>query len=359
MAFSLPNAPYKSDWAQPMPDFGEALNKGIKRGFEPRAQAEELLGSMLKNKNEGIKSKYAEDLAKSTLALQAAQAEKARREPAPVLNNLEKAQAGYERAVALHGENSDAARDAKAYLTRIANGANGISVSYDPETGQPLVQIGGSGGRGQGGKLLTNPATGETYSQPTSAVATNLQNRIIGEEQLQPILEDIMQKVPQFQSGWTRIASELEGIANEWAPKSWGVDFRLPSEHAGGTAALSKSAESMLKLYGLHANARNVQEVKNIITPEKGESAAGYKARVAEELEKYALSKRTAQSQLGHGVKVTEGNIAGNNKKLQWADIRHTAQKRGLTENQVIEKLAAKSGKTVEQLMKQIEVEHS
>ncbi len=67
MAFSLPNAPYKSEWAQPMPDLGEALNKGIKRGFEPREQAQELVKTMLANKIQGAKAKYAQQMEEANL----------------------------------------------------------------------------------------------------------------------------------------------------------------------------------------------------------------------------------------------------------------------------------------------------
>ena len=44
--------------------------------------------------------------------------------------------------------------------------------------------------------------------------------------------------------------------------------------------------------------------------------------------------------------------------KIKWIDIRHTAQKRGLTENDVIDALAKKSGITVDEFMKRIEAEN-
>ena len=41
--------------------------------------------------------------------------------------------------------------------------------------------------------------------------------------------------------------------------------------------------------------------------------------------------------------------------KIKWTDIQHTAQQRGMTENDVIDKLAKKAGITVDEFMKRIE----
>ena len=179
MAFSLPNAPYKSDWAQPYPDFGEALNKGIKRGFEPRSQAEELLGNMLKNKNEGIKSKYAEDLAKATLAHQQALTEKARRGPAPVLSNLEKAIAGTQRVKEQYGENSPEYKASQSYVQRLAQGSQGLQLTTDPTTGALTSLSFGGSGRGGPQSALTTDSEGNQVivSKPTTAQATAQQCR--------------------------------------------------------------------------------------------------------------------------------------------------------------------------------------
>jgi protein-disulfide isomerase-like protein with CxxC motif len=42
-------------------------------------------------------------------------------------------------------------------------------------------------------------------------------------------------------------------------------------------------------------------------------------------------------------------------KKFKWSDIQHTAQQRGITENDVIEKLAKKAGVNVDEFMSMVE----
>ena len=117
-------------------------------------------------------------------------------------------------------------------------------------------------------------------------------------------MKDIIENVPQFQSGWTNLKKNIQGGLNEWA----GADYRLPSSAAKGRSSLSKSAESLVKLYGLNATSHNVDEVKNILTPGSGESVQGYKARVIEEMNNFANSKKTTKKQLATGINVFEGN---------------------------------------------------
>lgn len=45
-------------------------------------------------------------------------------------------------------------------------------------------------------------------------------------------------------------------------------------------------------------------------------------------------------------------------KSISWSDIKHTAQKRGLSENEVIDRLAKKSGMSLDQFMQNVEMEN-
>ena len=321
MPINLPGVPFKLT-SKDMGGFdvGDALSQGLNlnKQFQeartmPNKLAEELLAAQLGNKVNAAKAKYAEKNEAANLALTEANTNKANR---PIeLNTYDKALRGYENFIQTHDPKSQEAQDYKSYVDRIRQGSKGISITTDPETGTPMIQIGGSGGGGnKGGSLLQNPVTGETYSSPTGAVSTNLQNRIIGEEQLKPIVDNIVETVPQFQSGWTKLQSKLEGSLNEWAPKFWGVDYDLPSQQQKAQSLLSQSAESMVKLYGLHANARNVAEVKNILDPAEGESSEGYKRRVNDQIEQWAQAKKTAEGQLAHGIKVADKNANANKK---------------------------------------------
>lgn len=181
MAFSIPNGAFKLQGT--MPDLGAAVNLGIKRSFEPRAQAEELLKNMLANKNEGIKSKYAEDLAKATVAHQQALTEKAKRGPAPVLSNLEKAIAGTQRIKATYGSDSPEAKAAENYVQRLAQGSQGLQLTTDPTTGALTSLSFGGSGRGGPQSVLTTDAEGNqvVVSKPTPAQATAQQKSSLSE----------------------------------------------------------------------------------------------------------------------------------------------------------------------------------
>ena len=199
----------------------------------------------------------------------------------------------------------------RARIEHLKNGSNGISITTDPDTGQPLIQIGGSKSNSQGGTFV-NPETGETVSKPTGAETTKLQNRIVGEEQLKPIIKQIIATVPQFQSGWKKGKTSLEGKANKW----FGTDYEDPSIQQEGHAALSKSAESLVNLFGLNANARNVEEVKGILEPAEGESPSGYEKRVTSELNNFSQSSQTAKNQLRKGITVNKNDMSSESKKV-------------------------------------------
>jgi hypothetical protein len=333
MAFNLPGVPSQISSEQAgHVSLLDSIMRGLKLNdqyqetkYKPKQLAEALLGEQLANKIKGVQARYAEPMA--SVGLQQAQGNlgllpyreqllKARAQaalhPQAALSNFEKAIQGQQRIIQQFGQDSPQAKAANDYIQKLSAGSNGISVSIDPETGQPLVQIGGSGGRGKGAGMVVNPATGEIFSSPTNTVATKLQNKIIGEQQLEPIMKDIINTVPQFQSGWKEIQRDLVGVTNRWL----GTDFRQPSEAKMGQAALTKATESLIGLYGLYGNAHNVKKVSTILEPGKGESPAGYKDRVKKEMDTYVKSLKTSQSQLGRGISVNSPNKNTKNDPL-------------------------------------------
>ncbi len=65
MAFSIPNGAFQLQSTEP--DVLSALHKGITGSMKPRAQAEELVKSMLANKIQGAKAKYAQQMEQANL----------------------------------------------------------------------------------------------------------------------------------------------------------------------------------------------------------------------------------------------------------------------------------------------------
>jgi hypothetical protein len=200
----------------------------------------------------------------------------------------------------------------RLYDTALRNalaGQQGITV-YDPQ-GNPMVQIGGSaggkGGKGGGGQIYQSP-TGEQYQTPTTAVQTNLQQRIVGQKIVEPYLKNIIETLPQFQSGWTKLKTGIEGGLNKWA----GTNLELPSQLQKGQAALGLAAEGMLRQFGLNATGHNLKRMEAILTPGEGESVEGYKQRAQDQLLDFFNTAREAQQLSRSGVPVKESNTATN-----------------------------------------------
>src|SRR3990167_5462299 len=137
-------------------DLGGAIRSGLQdvsqfheTRYKPANLAESLLSAQLGNKIKGVQAKYADQLAQ-------AQLEKARRGPAPVLSNLEKAIAGTQRIKATYGADSPEAKAAASYVQRLAQGSQGLQLTTDPATGAlTSLSLGGSSRGGPQSMLTT------------------------------------------------------------------------------------------------------------------------------------------------------------------------------------------------------------
>lgn len=315
IGFNLPQVPFKltGEEASGQPNYGDALRKGFQTagmamdlGAKPQTLASKLLEGKLANKQ------AQETLNNAPLqrSLLEAQIQKALRGPAPQMSNFEKAMQGYKRVVGQYGEGSPEASQFKQYLDKTAQGSNGVSIFNDPETGQSFVQVGGSSSKGKGGAgTFVNPQTGETRSLPGTAATNKLQQRIIGEEQLKPIFDQITENVPQFQSGWKDLQKSAEGLSNTW----FGGEYQLPSDFAAGRAGLTKAGESLVNLFGLNANAHNLEKANSILQPIKGEASGPYKQRVLNEMTAFAKSKGISSNILEHGIQLSSGKTDETN----------------------------------------------
>ena len=194
-------------------------------------------------------------------------------------------------------------------------GSQGITM-FDPTTGEPMVQIGGSGqnsNKGQGGQLYqTNK--GNIYQKPTGPILTQLQNRITGNELVAPYIEKAIETLPQFQSGWTQLKNYAEGQSNKWL----GTNFDLPSQLAEGKSSLGLAAEGMIRQFGLNATGHNLKRMEQILTPSEGEAIEGYKNRAQRQLIEFLVQSLKAKKFAGRGVPILEKKenaVNSNNKK--------------------------------------------
>lgn len=313
MAFNIPNGAFKLSAADMgTPDYVSALSRGMDLGNKPAKLSEELLGQQLTNAMNRVKAKYAEPMAQAQLSHQNALIQKALRGPAPNLSNLEKAMAGAERIKQQFGADSPQAKVADAYLQKISQGSGGISIGTDPDTGMPLVQIGGTGTRGGGGKLFQS-SSGDILSQPTGITASNLQGRVVGADTVEPFIKEITENLPQFQNPTTKGLGYAQGLSNALL----GTNYSLPSEKATGKSAILEASEGMLKSFGLNATGENRRAMEEILTPKFGESREGYENRVKKQASAFSENKNYAKQALRHGINVSQQNNS-NAKRLKF-----------------------------------------
>lgn len=300
MAFNVNFGGSMPKYDTAVPDYVEALSKGITAGMKPRSQAEELLGQMLGNKIKKNEVKYADQMAQADLALKNAQAQKAM-QPAQATGKL----ANLYRLRESLPEGDPRIAQVDEAIKNTISGSNGISIMTDPETGQQMIQIGGSSGKGNSGGKTFQTASGEIVTQPTGNIASNLQKRIVGAETVEPFLNKIIETVPQFQDPKIRAKTYLQGLSNSFI----GTDYRAPSIKATGKAAIKSASEGMLTQFGLNATGGNREAMEDILTPVEGESPNGYKQRVNDQLEEFIQNKKFSQRSLTRGISL------GNPKK--------------------------------------------
>lgn len=322
------------------PDYADALMKGFntaEAAVKPRSASEQLLGQMLMNK---IRQPYAQNAQEDYETQRDYKRAMMQKALHPELTG-ETAQLFRLRDSLPSGQDRDRVDQ---IIARKAAGSAGTTV-FDPSTGNPLVQIGGQGGKSGGGTFI-NPATGEITSQPTGGTTTNLQGRVVGAEALKPYLEKVVDTLPQFQNPLTKASGYGQKISNAIL----GTDFPLPSEEAAGKAAIKEASEGMIKTFGLNATGANRHAMEQILKPRFGESPEGYASRVREQAEAYAKNQELAKSSLRGGIKLnpeqpTIKNVIGvpaGKIRVFFPDGPHVIPKKLLQD-------AIKAGATLEQ----------
>ncbi len=327
-----------------VPDYMQALRTGMQASreatetaYKPKNMAEALLGQQLQNKMNAPKAAGAQQMFDTELGYKQALTNQANRPAAttgeiPLLFQLR------------NSLPAGADRDrVERIIDQKARGSNGTTV-FDPQTGNPLVQIGGMGGK-SGGGTFANPLTGEITSQPTGATASNLQGRIVGTEAVKPYLEEIIKTLPQFQNAGTAATLYGQKLANSLG----GQNFSLPSEQASGKAAIKEASEGMIKSFGLNATGANRQAMEDILKPHFGESPQGYAERVQKQASAYANNQELAKQALRGGININKSkptiknriNVPAGKIRVYFPDGAHVIPEKLLKD-------AMKAGATLE-----------
>lgn len=200
----------------------------------------------------------------------------------------------------------------QAEAAKAGQADNGITVGVDAN-GNPIVQIGGSskGGARSGGRLGVDEY-GNVTSELTPGNKGAVQKRVIGEQVMQPFIEDLVKNMPQFQTGQRQLQSSVSGLFNqvgagEWldkqgAAKSLGLDSTLPSQKATADASLTTTVDGMLNALNFKATDQQTKSIESIMAPKRGESAKGYRDRITRFSQQLAQNSAEAQKFNATGV---------------------------------------------------------
>lgn len=224
-----------------------------------------------------------------------------------------------------YGATSPQAQAYSAAIQKAATVNNGLQV-YGPN-GELLVSQGGpqqavgnffknpmmgSYRTGAGGTYI-NPQSGEAISTDTTPMATMDQSAISAVQRVMPQINNIIQKLPQFQSGWKNLLTNAQGLGNRWL----GGNFKGPSERASGFASLDTAPEALLKAYGLRPSEHALKLMRKTIEPSPGETPQGYRSRIIDTLNQLNEFQQQSMSHLKSGVPLNKPHqIAPDNAVL-------------------------------------------
>lgn len=288
-------------------NLAQSLMQGYQAARLPTQIGQEEKQRELANRLREMQVQYEPERQRLARQLTAAQIQKALRPAQPALSNIEKAIEGTERIKNQYGEDSAQYKAAQEYVQRLAQGNQGVTVTTDPVTGKPLVQIGGSSRGGRGTNLYQTDD--DTVSFPTQATQTQLQKKLQASE----ILKNYLGKakgLAEFQSPMTALSEFLQRYSNRF----FGTDFQLPSEKAYAQSSLDTAVEPLLTELGLNVTDQSLNKVKSIIEPKPGESKKGYLNRIEKQIKDFAINEKIAQQKLSSGFRVPRSTSNEENK---------------------------------------------
>ncbi|OGO93509.1 MAG: hypothetical protein A3F10_05655 [Coxiella sp. RIFCSPHIGHO2_12_FULL_42_15] len=213
-----------------------------------------------------------------------------------------------QQAISLYGKNSPQIKAFDAALQKATEMSNGTQV-YGPKGELLFSQGGPSIGNyfknpmmgshyGGAGGTFFNPQTGQAISTDTTPMTTSDQTAVSAVQRVTPQINNIMQKLPQFQSGWKNLSTNLQGVSNRWL----GSHFSAPSERASGLASLETAPEALLKAYGLRPSEYALHVMKKTIEPHPGETGDGYRQRILDTLNQLNEFQDQSTTRLREGI---------------------------------------------------------
>lgn len=235
-------------------------------------------------------------------ALQQAQAQKAAR---PDVSSLEEAMAAQHRLASQYPEGSQERELAQAFVNKAAYGTQGTTV-FDPNTGQPIVQMGGGGK--PGGAFQVD---GQTFVKPGKTTETALEKTILTGDVLDKKLGNIIENVSPFLGA----QGEAKLKAAQFGGYLGAPGAETASKYAEGQADLNAVVEHIISATGLPKTNESSAMVLEMVQPQTGENAKTYSARM-KKMQKELKQRATAAKKSLMGIDVTQTN----NQNQQLAD---------------------------------------
>jgi hypothetical protein len=197
------------------------------------------------------------------------------------------------------GEDSPQVQQFDKFIETQMQGKQGITV-FDPKTGDPMINIGGSRGAGslRSGGTFMNPITGEVFAKAPNAARTRDARTIAGAENVRDYVEDLISNYPEFLTMAQKGMANTKGLSNY----IFGTQFEEPSKLAEADAAALTMAEGFINTFGLNATNENVRKAEEIFKPKLGEAKGPYINRVSKQMLELSRVEKRAKGRLGQGI---------------------------------------------------------
>lgn len=230
---------------------------------------------------------------------------KAKPEAEQPSSNFGKVMKDYQNTIKLFGPESPQAKQFKDYISTLTN-KTGVQV-FDPKTGQPLVQIGGSQRNASGGQTYYNPATGEVVSKPTGKVQTAAQQTVASTPALVQGMEEAIGPIKSRLS----IGGQLKYAGYSVLNPAFGVGSKFIGDYNTAIDQIPLAAERLMKVNGLNITDQSFNEMKSIMMPRANDSAESYEMRIRKHIVTEKKRQLEAEKILREGFRLPAEGAAG------------------------------------------------